>query len=274
MGVMLELARAVIPRPLRRYLHVRAMLELARSAVPRRARRYLRERGRRASFEAAMDRLAHVDPLSGAGFPEGLGQELVLGWANEEMSASEEFLQAIFRHAGEAKGPILECGSGLSTLVLGIAARRTGQRVWSLDNDRFWASVVRAALIRFDIRNVEVCESPLRNYGEFAWYDPPKERLATDIALVVCDGPLGTTPGGRYGLVPVLGSHLRAGCVILLDDANREGEQQVLARWHAELNVSHELFGSTKPFARVLVPPLTATRAAARSDHGRLHSPR
>jgi len=221
------------------------MLDLARAIVPRRAKRYLRERRRRALFEQAMDRLARADPLSSAHFPAALAHQLVVGWANEKMSASEEFLQAIFRYAGESKGPILECGSGLSTLVLGLAARRSRQRV----------SVVRAALARFDIRNVELCESPLLNYGDFEWYDPPTQELATEFSLVICDGPQGTTPGGRYGLLPVLGSHLRTGCVILLDDATRAGEQQVLARWHDEMHVSHEVFGSTKPFARLLMPP-------------------
>jgi predicted O-methyltransferase YrrM len=236
-------------------LDMGVILDLARAVVPRRAKRYLRERRRRAQFDEAMHRLARSDPLSSGNFPAGLAHQLVVGWANEKMSASEEFLQAIFRYAGESKGPILECGSGLSTLVLGLAAKRNRQRVWSLEDDPFWASVVRAALTRFDIRNVEVCESPLRNYGDFEWYDPPKQRLATEYSLVICDGPQGTTPGGRYGLLPVLGSHLRTGCVILLDDATRAGEQQVLARWQDEMHVSHEVFGSTKPFARLLMPP-------------------
>lgn len=205
-----------------------------------------------------MYRLAHPKHPTGGSLSTPLARQLIYGWANEKMSASEEFLQAIFRTACEANGPILECGSGLSSLVLGIAAQRTRQRVWSLEDNPFWASVVRAALARFDIDTVEVCEAPLRNYGDFEWYDPPRAKLARDFALVVCDGPQGTTPGGRYGLLPVLGQHLGSGCVILLDDAMRDGEQQVLARWDEELQVSHEMLGSSKPFARLLVPPPTA----------------
>jgi len=231
------------------------MLDVARAVVPRRARRYLRARRGRAVFDEAMRRLTHAEPQSAPSLSIALAHQLVLGWANEKMSASEEYLQAIFRYAGEAEGPILECGSGLSTLVLGIAAQRNGQRVFSLEDDPLWFSIVRSALSRYGISNVEVCRAPLRNYGDFEWYDPPRDRLSTDFALVVCDGPQGTTPGGRYGLLPVLGKHLRSFCVILLDDATRDGEQQVLARWHDEMHVSHEVFGSTKPFARLLVPP-------------------
>jgi predicted O-methyltransferase YrrM len=228
--------------------------DLARAVVPRRTRRYLRELQRRSQFDRAMARLAEPDPQAADGLSGALARQLIYGWANEKMSASEEFLQAIFRHATESTGPILECGSGLSSLVLGIAARRTGQRVWSLEDDPFWRSVVRSALRRFEIDNVEVCAAPLRAYGDFEWYEPPRQKLPRDFALVICDGPQGTTPGGRYGLIPVLGKHLRSGCVILLDDATRAGEQEVLAKWHDELHVSHEMIGSAKPFARVLVP--------------------
>jgi predicted O-methyltransferase YrrM len=231
------------------------MIDLARAVVPRRARRYLRERRRRSLFDQAMGRLARPEPLSGGSISAALARQLVYGWANENMSASEEFLQAIFRYACESPGPILECGSGLSSLVLGSAAQRSGQQVWSLEDDPFWVSVVRSALARFDIDTVEVCASPLRNYGDYEWYDPPRQKLPTNFALVICDGPQGTTPGGRYGLLPVLGQHLRSGCVILLDDATRAGEQQVLARWRNESRVSYEMFGSAKPFARLLVPP-------------------
>jgi predicted O-methyltransferase YrrM len=234
------------------------MFDLARAVVPQRARRYLRQRQRRSVLDQAMARLAHPGSPAGGQLSTSLAHELVYGWANEKMSASEEFLQVIFRYASESPGPILECGSGLSTLVLGIGAQRTGQRVWSLENDPFWASLVRSALARFEIDTVEVCASPLHNCGDYAWYDPPRDKLATDFALVICDGPQGTTPGGRYGLMPVLGQHLRSGCVILLDDATRAGEQEVLARWDHELHVSHEMFGSTKPFARLLLPPTSS----------------
>lgn len=206
-----------------------------------------------------MRQLIQADGSLGETLPETLAHDLVVGWANEAMSASEEFLQAVFRHASRATGPILECGSGLSTLVLGIAARRSGQRVWSLENDRFWASVVRSALARFAINGVEICEAPLRSYGNYEWYELPRNGLAKDFALVICDGPQGTTLGGRYGLLPVLGTNLRSGCVILLDDATRAGERQVLSRWGAEWHVSQELVGNNKPFARLMVPGISSS---------------
>jgi predicted O-methyltransferase YrrM len=235
------------------------VVDLARALIPRRARRYLRERQRRPVLVGAMQRLQK----SSDGLAPAIARDLVYGWANEKMSAREEFLQALYQGACAAHGPILECGSGLSTLLLGLAAQKARQRVWTLEHDAFWASRARAALERFGIDTVELCVAPLRSYGDYVWYDPPLACMPHNFALVICDGPPGTTPGGRYGLMPVLGAHLGPGCVILLDDATRDGEQTVLARWKRELNVSHEVVSGEKPYARLCTPALSSYKLPA-----------
>jgi hypothetical protein len=60
--------------------------------------------------------------------------------------------------------------------------------------------------------------------------------------------------GGRYGLLPELRPSMAADCVILLDDASRDGEQEVLKRWTEEHHVTHYLDGAAKPFAVVEFP--------------------
>jgi hypothetical protein len=71
--------------------------------------------------------------------------------------------------------------------------------------------------------------------------------------LVVCDGPPGSTKGGRYGLVPIMREWLKPGCVILLDDAGREQERAIARRWEAELGASSETLGSIKPYIEMTV---------------------
>lgn len=75
--------------------------------------------------------------------------------------------------------------------------------------------------------------SPLKDYGDFCWYDAPLESMPDSFSLVICDGPPGATKGGRYGLVPFMRDRLRSGCVILLDDAEREEERTIAARWQS-----------------------------------------
>jgi hypothetical protein len=159
---------------------------------------------------------------------------LETGWSNEGMAAQLHFLQEVAQHALATPGPILECGSGLTTLILGLLAGRRGVDTWTLEHFPDWHQRVSDTLARYSLPHINNVLAPLKDYGDFSWYDPPLEHLPERFALVVCDGPPGTTKGGRYGLVPVLRSRLSAGTVILLDDADRESEILAMARW-AEL---------------------------------------
>ena len=52
--------------------------------------------------------------------------------------------------------------------------------------------------------------------------------------LVICDGPPSDTHGGRYGVLPLLQARMAPAAIILLDDVDRAGEREVLARWRDE----------------------------------------
>lgn len=67
--------------------------------------------------------------------------------------------------------------------------------------------------------------------------------------LVVCYGPPGDTPGGRYGMLPVMRARLDRRCVILLDDVQRPAEREVAGRWAQELNAAYRVDGCEKLFA-------------------------
>ncbi len=73
--------------------------------------------------------------------------------------------------------------------------------------------------------------------------------------MVVCDGPPGgsKTPGGRYGLLPVMKPHLKPGCIVLLDDTGRAAEKKIIARWAEEMGTSYRIEGVKKPFGIVSV---------------------
>ena len=50
---------------------------------------------------------------------------------------------------------------------------------------------------------------------------------------IICDGPPGKTRGGRYGLAAIMKAkpHLKPGCIILLDDAERQQDHAAAERW-------------------------------------------
>lgn len=208
---------------------------------------------RRVVFSGAMKELRRSVKAPGYVPSSALMQRLVYGWGNPSWSAHEDFLIAAAEAALVARGPILECGSGLSTLILGMVAP-TGSTVWSLEHHLGWYERMRLELTRHALDNVELCYAKLHDRGSYCWYGAPKERMPGNFALVVCDGPPHSTPGHRYGLLPEMRSHLAAGCTILLDDAGPTYEGKTIERWASELGTGFTISGTQKRLGRLTVP--------------------
>jgi hypothetical protein len=170
-------------------------------------------------------------------------------WGNPAFTAHLSYLSAVLDYADRYEGQILECGSGLTTLLLALSARHA---VWSLEHMEEWQRRVRTRLW-WAGTEANVLLAPLTSYGPFQWYEIPAA-LPGEFRFVVCDGPPGTIPGGRYGLLPLLGDRLPKGAVILLDDAGRLGEQGVLQRWEKEAGWRYTIKNSgTAAYAVVTV---------------------
>lgn len=224
--------------------NLRGLVRLARDRV--------RDGRRSIVFRRAMRQLIH-DPLAAAGEASSTLADLVFGWNNGTWSAEPELLRACIRQTARAREAILECGSGLSTIVLGAVAQQAGRTVWTLEHMPEWAGRVSQHLADLGIDSVRICVTPLVSYGDYDWYELPPELKDQRFDFVLCDGPPANTFGGRYGLVPRLRPYLMGGCVILLDDAEREAEQQIAARWAHELPGSVDQHGNEKPFFRLVV---------------------
>jgi hypothetical protein len=164
-------------------------------------------------------------------------RQLRWAWANPN-SAAVEYLVAVADAAATAPGTVLECGSGLSTVVVGAIAQRTGNRVVSLENSTWWARHVHWCLKVAQAETVDYRVRPLRSYRDFDWYDlgTPVEH----ITLVICDGPVASSRGGRFGLLPVCAEYLTPNARILLDDFERPSERLVVRRWADEFGWSIE----------------------------------
>jgi hypothetical protein len=219
-------------------------------------RQFVRAEHRRWVFRYALSKFA-TDPHRHHTDQQLLAY-LNYGWGNEGWSTKSPYLMACLQAALSCTRPILECGSGLSTILLGIVARSTGTQVWALEHIPVWGRRVINCLREADVASAIVVIRPLREYGNFAWYDPPLDVLPRDFGLAVCDGPPGDTHGGRYGLLPIMRSRMAAGCLILLDDAERAQEEGIARRWAAELRGSVEILGGAHRYARLLVPELVA----------------
>jgi len=178
-------------------------------------------------------------------------QRLVHGWGNDAWAARPEFLNAVLEWLPRTSGQILECGSGLSTLLLAAVARSSARRVLSLEHEPAWASFLTERTPEHLKSWVSLSVAPLRAYRGFDWYSIDEQAISGSIGYVICDGPPASTRGGRYGLGPVLGSRLAAGSIILLDDTQRLEERAIVARWCSELGASVVQEGGTFSAIRI-----------------------
>lgn len=154
---------------------------------------------------------------------------------------------------------ILELGSGLSTVLLArLLTQRLppgGFRMAAVEHDPRWARWVGEQLERegtgADVTIIwaPLTPQPLADDG-LRWYDEAavtlglREGLRDDpIDLLLVDGPPAHAAGhslARYPALPVLRDRLAPGGTVVLDDAERPGEQEVLRRWELEAGLEFD----------------------------------
>ncbi|HEV7751288.1 MAG TPA: class I SAM-dependent methyltransferase [Baekduia sp.] len=133
---------------------------------------------------------------------------------------------------------IVECGSGVSTIILARLLRQRGAgTVVALEHDAAWAQRVADLLRREELHEqARVVHAPLE--GDPPWY--ATEALAglpKDVDLLIVDGPPAYAAGEELRRAPALAhfeSRLTPGATVVLDDLARPGERAVLAGWEAQ----------------------------------------
>jgi hypothetical protein len=223
--------------------------------LPESLRKFIRTVHRKLVFLRAMKRFLK-NPEESIRPGNSMIPDLIYGWGNESWSASDEFLISCITQTMNSEGHILECGSGLTTILLGAIAKRRGLKYWALEHKPEWAAKLDKHLKRYKIDSVVLLQNELKDFGDFEWYDVPSETLPDHFNLIICDGPPGTTKGGRYGLFPVMGKRIHQGCIVLLDDAHRKDELSIADRWQNERNTHFDIKGNKRPFIemKVLTP--------------------
>ncbi len=168
-----------------------------------------------------------------------LGFDRGIPWTRH-WSAAADFLELLLEEVTRHRPPlVLECGSGLSTLVLAAACREAGAgRVTSLEQEPRCAAATRRALAVYGLEGwAQVVDAPLverRLEGDrWSWYDLSGVGPGR-FGLVVVDGPPALEePRARYPALPLLADRLAPDWRLLLDDAARPGERAVVAAWLA-----------------------------------------
>ena len=153
-------------------------------------------------------------------------------------------------------GLVVELGSGISTLITAYALEQHGEvgaQVISLDHNEEYTQKTKNLIKSNKLEsNAQVIYSPLepRQIGDkiYNWYSLEGLTTKMNIDLLLVDGPpVKTNQLARYPALPSLISRLSKDCVIILDDAARQSEQQTVSQWMHEFpGFKHEYIGNKK----------------------------
>lgn len=136
--------------------------------------------------------------------------------------ASSDVLQIASSLAKASQLPVLEMGSGLSTIVI---AASTEHRVWTTEHDPRYANDLVEMAKLAGVRNIALLSAPLKD----GWYDLEAEmhELPDRFGFAFVDGPPRIN-GSRMKFFEVFGSRCE---VILCDDANDADYSRKLIDW-------------------------------------------
>src|SRR5688572_30475686 len=153
---------------------------------------------------------------------------------------------------------IIEFGSGMSTILLArlLKMNNIDATIKSVDQDKEWVMLVNDLIRKEELDQfVEVIHIPLEKRkekeGDPHWYTKSiiEEKFSNgSFDMIVVDGPTAFEKDiewSRYFALPFLKQKTADNFVVLLDDANRGGEQKVLKAWADEFHLSFTIFGDT-----------------------------
>lgn len=155
------------------------------------------------------------------------------GWAG-----SPDFLMHICKLIKTEKpNIILEASSGASTIVSGYCIKKTGGHVISLEHELEYAEQTISSIKTHNLEGVcEVIHAPLIPYdingNSHKWYDLSSDKIPAKIDMLIIDGPPTTIQNlARFPALPLLIQRLKAGGLIILDDAKRDDEKTIISKW-------------------------------------------
>ncbi len=146
-------------------------------------------------------------------------------------------LEVLYLIARKRPKVVLELGSGTSSIWIAYALEKDGGRLISVDHETDFADRTRSLLELHEVNHlaeVRLAELSQLNINgeEFQWYSVDAFRDLNEIDLLLVDGPPGSLgETARYPALHVLEPRLAPNAVVILDDANRPGEQGIVRRW-------------------------------------------
>jgi len=140
---------------------------------------------------------------------------------------------------------IVELGSGTSTLIIAKTLEKLGYdyTLTSFDSDQSFLNNTKNLLLAegvYDKNKVRLVFAPIEDINingiDYKWYDPDYFRFDFNIIdLLFVDGPMGgLCKNSRYPAIKKMRSYLSKGSIVVLHDAKRSDEIEIVEMWKKE----------------------------------------
>ena len=165
------------------------------------------------------------------------------------LPATEWGVDALFAEAvlteieRRSPGLVVECGSGISTLLFGscLEALGTGSLITFEHDEEFASQAISLARSCGCADRLQLVVNPLGRHRvadrDVSWYVGLEALEGRDpIEILIVDGPPAATgPFARYPAVPLLLPYLAPNAAVFLHDGSRSDETETALRWGAEV---------------------------------------
>jgi hypothetical protein len=173
----------------------------------------------------------------------------------QEYSMGPAGLKAVYDLCKDATGPILEAGSGITTIIAAIACMRNGQTVHSLEHDLEWFRQVRGYIQTWKVRASALYYAPLIEYPDpddeakpMMWYgDGILDDLPKTFSVAIIDGP--PRRYGREAAYKLIGDRIKD-AKWLVDDVDDASQLNIVQAYADKYGKSVEVCSSAKGYKR------------------------
>jgi hypothetical protein len=98
--------------------------------------------------------------------------ELYAHWGDPLSRGAESYVRSALGEAFKVEGPIVQCGSSMLTLALGLLchnAERPDKQLWCLEHETHWANTVRSWLTQYRISSAHIITSRAHLFDGDVW---------------------------------------------------------------------------------------------------------
>ena len=190
--------------------------------------------------------------------------ELWQSWGDDLPISRLPYIRTSIAEAARCAGPILQCGSSLSSILIGIIchqARAWSKQLWILEHDPHWGNMIRSYLKQYEIGKAHVISAPIEQFDGFVSYILDASRLPKSFALVLCDASV-ALPSSARGVMERMSDHLDDRCVFLARNAKRPRDLKRLADWAKKRSAPFVIRDEGDPYVKIALRDLSPD-----SDH-------